>query len=152
MADQLLPSWSDGPSRQAILDFVSRVTMEGGPDFVPVPERIATFDNDGTLWCEQPLQNQFFFTFDRLEALAAADPGLREREPYKAFLERDVAAIHALGKQAAFEIAFSTHAGMTADQFALIARDWFAVARHPKLRRPFPLCIYQPQVELLAYL
>jgi len=152
MADRALPSWNEGPARTAILDFVARVTAEGSPDYVRPVERIAVFDNDGTLWCEQPLQNQFFFVFDRLEALAAKDPSLRERQPFKAFLERDVATVHALGKQAAFEIAFSTHAGMTADQFTAIARDWFAVARHPKLHRPFPLCIYQPQVELLAYL
>jgi phosphoglycolate phosphatase-like HAD superfamily hydrolase len=152
MADRDLPSWNEGPARAAILDFVARVTTEGGPDYVPAAQRIATFDNDGTLWCEQPLQNQFFFVFDRLEALASKDPALRERQPFKAFLERDLAAIHALGKQAAFEIAFATHAGMTADQFAAIARDWFAVARHPRLHRSFSLCIYQPQVELLAYL
>lgn len=152
MIDRPLPSWNDSAARSAILDFVTSVATEGGLDFVPAPQRIATFDNDGTLWCEQPLQNQFFFAFHRLEALADKDPGLRERQPFKAFLERDLAAIHALGKQAAFEIAFSTHAGMTADQFALIARDWFAVARHPTLHRPFPHCIYRPQIELLAYL
>jgi phosphoglycolate phosphatase-like HAD superfamily hydrolase len=152
MADRDLPSWNEGPARTAILDFVARVTAERSPDYVRPAERIATFDNDGTLWCEQPLQNQFFFVFDRLEALATEDTALRERQPFKAFLEQDVAAIHALGKQAAFEIAFSTHAGMTADEFAVIARDWFAAALHPKLDRPFPQCIYQPQVELLAYL
>jgi phosphoserine phosphatase len=152
MADKPLPSWNDGPARSAILDFVARVTAEGGPDYVPPPERIATFDNDGTLWCEQPLQNQFFFAFDRLEDLATKDPTLRERQPFKAFLERDLAAIHSLGKQGAFEVAFLTHAGMTADEFAGIAKDWFASARHPKLNRPFQLCIYQPQIELLAYL
>jgi hypothetical protein len=97
-------------------------------------------------------QTQFFFAFDRLDVLATRDPSLRERQPYKAFLERDVLTIHSLGKQAAFEIAFATHAGMSAEEFASFARDWFAVARHPKLRRPFPLCVYQPQVELLGYL
>jgi hypothetical protein len=152
MADQVLPSWNDGPVRSAILDFVARVTKEGGPDFVPPSERIATFDNDGTLWCEQPLQNQFFFAFDRLEALAAKDPSLRERQPFKAFLERDLATIHALGKQAAFELAFSTHAGMTADEFAGIAKEWFASARHLKLGIPYAQCIYRPQIELLSFL
>jgi phosphoglycolate phosphatase-like HAD superfamily hydrolase len=152
MADRALPSWNEGPARTAILDFVARVTAEGSPDYVRPAERIATFDNDGTLWCEQPLQNQFFFVFDRLEALAAKDPALRERQPFKAFLERDIATIHALGKQAAFEIAFATHAGMNADEFAEIAKEWFAAARHPKLNRPYAQCLYQPQVELLAYL
>jgi len=152
MGDDALSSWSDGPSKQAILDFVSRVTAEGGPDFVPAPQRIATFDNDGTLWCEQPLQNQFFFAFHRLETLVVRDPSLRERQPYKAFLERDMQAIQALGRQAAIELALTIHAGMTEDEFAALARDWFARARHPRLHRPYSQCIYQPQVELLAYL
>jgi phosphoglycolate phosphatase-like HAD superfamily hydrolase len=152
MTDRALPSWNEGPARAAILDFVARVITEDGLDYVRPAERIATFDNDGTLWCEQPLQNQFFFVFDRLEALAAKDPALRERQPFKAFLERDIATIHALGKQAAFEIAFATHAGMNADEFAEIAKEWYAAARHPKLNRPYAQCLYQPQVELLAYL
>ncbi|MBQ0822127.1 haloacid dehalogenase-like hydrolase [Microvirga sp. HBU67558] len=152
MADQPLPSWNEGPARSAILDFVARVTVEGGPDYVPPSERIATFDNDGTLWCEQPLQSQFFFAFDRLEELARKDPTLRERQPYKAFLERDIAAIHSLGKQAAFEVAFATHSGMTADAFATIARNWLMTARHPKLGVPFTQCVYRPQIELLSYL
>ncbi|UVF21616.1 haloacid dehalogenase-like hydrolase [Microvirga terrae] len=152
MADQPLPSWNEGPARSAILDFVARVTVEGGPDYVPPSERIATFDNDGTLWCEQPLQSQFFFAFDRLEELARKDPTLRERQPYKAFLERDIAAIHSLGKQAAFEVAFATHSGMTADEFATIARNWLMTARHPKLGVPFTQCVYRPQIELLSYL
>jgi phosphoglycolate phosphatase-like HAD superfamily hydrolase len=152
MADRALPSWNEGPARAAILDFVARVTTEHGPDYVRPAERIATFDNDGTLWCEQPLQNQFFFVFDRLETLAAMDPALRERQPFEAFLERDVATNHALGKQAAFEIAFATHAGMNADEFAEIAKEWFATALHPNLNHPYAQCLYQPQVELLAYL
>lgn len=152
MTDDPLPSWNDGPARAAILDFVARVTWEGGPDHVPPAERIAVFDNDGTLWCEQPVQNQLFFALDRIDAMAVADPSLRERQPFKAFLERDIGAIHGLGKQAVFEFAFAVHTGMTADKFASIAREWFATARHPRLGRPYPLCIYQPQVELLAFL
>ncbi len=152
MADRALPSWNEGPARAAILDFVARVTAEDGPDFVPVPQRIATFDNDGTLWCEQPLQNQFFFAFHRLETLVTRDPALRERQPYKAFLERDMQAIQALGRQAAIELALTLHAGLTEDEFAALAGDWFARARHPRLHRPYSQCIYQPQVELLAYL
>lgn len=101
-----LPSWSDEHVKAAILDFVARVTKEGGPDFVPAPARIAAFDNDGTLWCEQPLQVQIFFAFDRLGDLAAKDPSLRERQPFKAFLERDMKTIASLGKQGAFEVAY----------------------------------------------
>ncbi len=89
-----LPSWNDGPAKAAIVDFVARVTKSGGPDFVPVPARIATFDNDGTLWCEQPLQVQVFFALDRLKGLAAKDPTMKDRQPYKAFLEHDLKTIH----------------------------------------------------------
>jgi phosphoserine phosphatase len=147
-----LASWNDGPIKKAILDFVTRVTKEGGPDYVRPAERIATFDNDGTLWCEQPLQAQIFFTFDRLDALAKRDPSMRERQPFKAFIERDMKAIASLGKQGAFELGFATHAGMTTDEFARIAKEWFAQAKHPQLGRLFTQCVYQPQLELLAYL
>ncbi len=152
MSHDTLPSWSEGPAKRAILDFVARATTEGGPDFVPAAERIAAFDNDGTLWCEYPLQAQIYFAADRLEALAEKDPDLRERQPFKAFLEHDTATIHSLGKQAAFEIAFATHSGMTADRFATTAREWFARAKHPVLARPFTQCVYQPQLELLDLL
>lgn len=152
MTGLALSSWRDGPVKSAILDFVARVTKEGGPDFVPLPARIAVFDNDGTLWCEQPLQNQIFFAQDRLEVLAKQDPTMRDRQPFKAFLEHDAATIHSLGKEAVFATAFATHAGMTADEFDRIAREWFASARHPKLGRLFKQTIYQPQVELLDYL
>jgi len=152
MSHDALPSWSEGPVKRAILDFVARATTEGSPGFVPAAERIATFDNDGTLWCEHPLQAQIYFAADRLEALAEKDPGLRERQPFKAFLERDIGTLHSLGKRAAFEIAFATHAGMTADRFEQTAREWIARARHPVLGRPFTQCVYQPQLELLAHL
>jgi phosphoserine phosphatase len=152
MTDGPLPSWNDGAARSAILDFVARVTDQGGPDYVRPAERIATFDNDGTLWCEQPMQVQIFFAFDRLEALATKDPSLKERQPFKAFLERDLNTIHALGKQGAFEFAFATHAGMTEDEFEEIACEWFASARHPKLGRLFKQCTYRPQIELLGFL
>jgi phosphoserine phosphatase len=147
-----LAFWNDGAAKSAILDFVARVTREGGPDFVPPAERIATFDNDGTLWCEQPMQAQLFFAFDRLKALAEKDPSLKRRQPYKAFLEHDQKTIHALGKEAAFQFGMMTHAGVTEEEFDRIARDWFASARHPKLNRPFNELTYKPQVELLAYL
>jgi hypothetical protein len=147
-----LPSWADGPIKKAILDLVRRATREGGPDFVRPVERIATFDNDGTLWCEQPVQVQIFFTFDRLDELAKRNPSMRERQPFKAFIERDMKAIAGLGKQGAFELGFATHAGTTTDEFDRIAKEWFVTAKHPKLGRLFTQCVYQPQLELLAYL
>ena len=147
-----LASWNDSAAKQAILDFVARVTQKGGRDYVPPAERIATFDNDGTLWCEQPLQVQVFFALDRLKALAAKDPTMKDRQPYKAFLEHDLKTIHELGKKAVFEVAFATHAGGTEDEFDRAARAWLASARHPKLGRPFTQCVYQPQLELLDYL
>ncbi|MEJ8858917.1 HAD family hydrolase [Variovorax robiniae] len=152
MPEQSLPSWNDGPARRAILDFVARVTDPSHPDFVRPAERIATFDNDGTLWCEQPKQSQFFFAEARLEALADKDPSLRERQPFKAFLEHDLNTLASLGKQAAFEAVFMTHAGMTIEEFNAIAKVWLASAVHPVLHRSFTRCVYQPQLELLDYL
>ncbi|RUU28324.1 HAD family hydrolase [Mesorhizobium sp. M6A.T.Ce.TU.016.01.1.1] len=147
-----LPSWNEGPAKRAILDFVERVTQEGGMDFVPLASRIATFDNDGTLWCEQPMQVQLFFAFDRLAELAKQDPSLKERQPFKAFLDRDMKAIAKLGKEGAFAFGMATHAGITADEFDAVAQAWFAKARHPTLDRLFKDNVYQPQVELLDYL
>jgi phosphoserine phosphatase len=148
----VLASWNDGVAKSAILDFVARVTKEGGADFVPPAERIATFDNDGTLWCEQPVQVQVFFGQARLKALVEKDPALKERQPFKAFLEHDVKTIHEMGKKAVFEMAFATHAGVTEDEFDTIAKTWFAEAKHPKLGKLFKALTYRPQVELLAYL
>lgn len=147
-----LPSWNDGSSKEAIIDFVERVSHGDSPDFVPAPQRVACFDNDGTLWCEYPMQTQVFFAFAQLAAMVAKEPELKTKQPYKAFLEHDTAAIHALGKKAVFEFAFATHAGMTVDEFEKTARGWFETARNPKLDRLFVKCAYQPQVELLRYL
>jgi phosphoserine phosphatase len=147
-----LPSWNDGTAKAAILDFVAAVTREGGDAFVPPSERIAVFDNDGTLWCEQPVQVQVYFAQGRLQTLADADPDLRRRQPYRAFLEHDLKTIAALGKRGAFEIAMTTHAGMTAEEFDHIARIWLDSARNPRLGRPFRDCVFHPQVELLAFL
>lgn len=146
-----LPSWRHGAIRTAILDFVEAVTTEG-PQFVPEADRIAVFDNDGTLWCEQPVQVQVAFCQDRLKALARANPTLADRQPYKAFLEHDLATLHALGKKGVFEIAFSVHTGMTLEAFRETAGAWLAEARHPKLGRRYLDLVYQPQLELLAYL
>lgn len=146
-----LPSWNEGTAKAAILDFVERVTREG-PDFVPPADRVATFDNDGTLWCEFPLQTQIFFAQHRLHQLAKADPSMHEREPFKAFLDHDLPALHALGKEAVFAVAFTTHAGITTEAFGQVVRDWFGHAVHPKLRRRFATLGYQPQRELLDFL
>jgi phosphoserine phosphatase len=147
-----LPSWADDAAKDAILEFVARVTEPGGREFVRPSERIATFDNDGTLWCERPAQAQIYFTFDRVKELAMLDPTLRERRTFKAFLDHDLRAIGNLGKELAFEIGFATQAGLTEEEFRLVARRWLATARHPRLGRPFWRCTYQPQIELLAYL
>lgn len=147
-----LPSWNDGAAKSAILDFVARVTEQGGVDFVRPAERIATFDNDGTLWCEQPLQTQVFFLFDRVKELSAKNPAMAERLPFKAVLEHDYNTLFGLGKQAVFELAFATHAGMTDEDFDRVAREWLATAKHPKFGRLFKECTYRPQVELLQYL
>lgn len=147
-----LSSWSDGFAKLAIIDFVSRVTKEGGADYVPSAERIAVFDNDGTLWCEQPMPPQFFFGRDRLRALADKFPEIRNRQPFKAYLDHDVPRVHDLGKKGMIEVGAAAHAGMTEDEFADIAREWLAAAEHPQYGVPFTQCIYKPQIELLGYL
>jgi phosphoserine phosphatase len=149
---QPLPSWNDGASRSAILDFVARVTRQDGAEYVPPAERVATFDNDGTLCCEQPLQTQFFFLFDRVKELSATDPTMSERQPFKAILEHDYNTLFGLGRQALFEVTLATHTGVTDEEFHHVARGWLASARHPKFGRLFKECTYRPQLELLAYL
>jgi len=147
-----LSSWNDGAAKSAIVDFVARVTQKGTRDYVPPTERIATFDNDGTLWCEQPMPVQGFFLADRVKQLAERDPSLKERQPFKAFIEHDHETLYALGKQGLLELFFGTHAGMTEEEFEAIAQSWFDSARHPKYGRRFTQCAYKPQVELLDYL
>ena len=147
-----LPSWRSGPVRDAIQAFIQAVTTEGGPDYRPPEDRIAVFDNDGTLWCEQPLQVQVLFAQARLKQLAAADPSLYDRQPFKAFLQHDLKTIHALGKQGAMEVAFLSHAGMSVPVFQDQARSWLEQASNPVLVRRCIDLIYQPQRELLALL
>jgi len=147
-----LTSWNDGAAKSQILDFVARVTQQGGPDFIPPAERIAVFDNDGTLWCEQPLQVQAFFLIDRVTELAGKDSTVKERQPFKALLELDLKALMGLGKQALFELVFATHSGMREEEFDSIARGWLAEAKHPRFRRLFKQCTFQPQLELLELL
>lgn len=147
-----LPSWNDGPTREAVLGFVARVTAEDGHGFVPPAERIAVFDNDGTLWAEYPLYVQIYFTLSQLERLAALDPSLRAKPAFKALLDHDLKALQALPKREVFEPAFAVHAGMTIGEFRGTASAWLNEARHPKFGRLFTACIYQPQLELMDYL
>lgn len=147
-----LPSWNDGPAKQSIIDFVTRVTTPGNPAFVAEPERIATFDNDGTLWVEQPLYTQLAFVLDRVKALAPQHPEWKEQEPFKSVLAGDLKAVLAGGEQALLELVMVTHAGMTPAEFQKIVKDWLATARHPRFKKPYTQCVYQPMVELLSYL
>jgi phosphoglycolate phosphatase-like HAD superfamily hydrolase len=150
--DDPLPSWNDTGSKQAIVAFVERVTEEGGADFVPPAERIACFDNDGTLWAEQPLYFQAFFALDRVKALAAGHPEWNSEQPFAAVLSGDRAALAKLTEHDFAAIVAATHAGLTTEEFADTVRDWLATARHPKLNRPYTELVYQPMLELLAYL
>jgi phosphoserine phosphatase len=147
-----LPSWNDGPARQAIVDFVAKVTMEGSRDFVPQAERIATFDNDGTLWAEQPMYFQLLFALDRVQALAPQHPEWQDQEPFASLLKGDVQGALAGGEKAMLEIVMATHAGMTTAEFEQIVKDWLVTAKHPKFKRPYTECVYQPMLELLAFL
>jgi len=147
-----LESWNDGAAKRAILDFVTRVTTPDSPDFVPEPERITTFDNDGTLWCEQPVPVQFFFALDRLQALVLQHPEWKDKEPFASLLKGNLNAALAGGDHALLEIVMATHAGMTTVEFEEIVKDWLATAKHPKYKRPYTECVYQPMLELLAYL
>ena len=151
-AQDPLPSWNDTTSKKAIVAFVDKVTTEGSPDFVPPNERIATFDNDGTLWCEQPLYFQLLFALDRVKTLAPQHPEWKTKEPFASLLKGDVMGALAGGERTMLEIIIVTHAGMTTADFEQIVKDWIATAKHPKFKRPYTECIYQPMVELLAYL
>jgi phosphoserine phosphatase len=147
-----LENWNDGAAKSAIVDFIARVTKQGGAEYVPPAERVAVFDNDGTLWCEQPIQVQIFFLIDRAKELAAKDPALKERPAFRALLEKNFGALLDNGKRGAMELVAATHAGMSEEEFQAIARSWFASAKHPKFARLFKQSTYAPQVELLRYL
>jgi hypothetical protein len=151
-AADALPSWNDGPTKAAIVDFVTRVTTEGGPDFVPVDDRIATFDNDGTLWSEQPMYFQLAFAIDRVKTLAPQHPEWKTTQPFQAVLEGDMKALAAAGEKGLLELVMTTHAGMTTDEFEKIVTDWVATAKHPRFKQPYTELVYQPMLELLAYL
>jgi len=147
-----LPSWNDGAAKKSIVAFVKNVTKEGSADFVPVAERIATFDNDGCLWAEQPMYFQAFFIFDRIKALAPQHPEWKTKEPFASVLKGDVKAALAGGERALMETVMATHAGMTTEEFEKIVKDWIATAKHPTTKRPFTEMVYQPMLELLTYL
>ena len=147
-----LPSWNDGAAKKSIVEFVAKVTKEGGPDFVPPAERIAVFDNDGTLWAEQPMYFQFLFALDRVKALAPQHPEWKTKEPFASLLKGDLKGALAGGERAVVEIVMATHAGMTTAEFEQIVKDWIATARHPTTKRPYTEMVYQPMLELLTYL
>ena len=147
-----LPSWNEGATKQAITDFVARVTRQGGPDFVLPAERIATFDNDGTLWVEHAMYVQLAFTLDRVKAMAPQHPEWKETQPFRAALEGDMKTLGASGEHGMAELVMATHSGMTTEEFQKIVTDWLATAQHPRFKRPYTELSYQPMIELLAYL
>lgn len=152
LAADPLPSWNDTAPKRAIIAFVEKVTKEGSADFVPVPERIAVFDNDGTLWAEQPMYFQFFFALDRIKALAPQHPEWKEKEPFASLLKGDVKAALAGGEHALAQIVMVTHAGLTTEEFEKLVTDWIATAKHPTTGKLYTEMVYQPMLELLDYL
>ena len=147
-----LPSWNDGAVKKSITDFVARVTTQGGADFVPLDQRIATFDNDGTLWAEQPIYFQVQFALDRVKAMAPMHPEWKNREPFKTVLGGDIKALARLGEKDLLQVMAATHSGMTVEDFTKTVADWIASARHPRFNRPYTDLVYQPMLELLAYM
>ncbi|WP_457581122.1 HAD family hydrolase [Ensifer canadensis] len=147
-----LPSWNDGEAKSAIIDFVTRVTTEGGPDYVAEVDRIAVFDNDGTLWTEQPMYFQGMFINDRIKVMAPDHPEWKDKEPFASLLKGDMAGVSAAGEKGLVELAMATHAGMTSDEFTKIVKDWFASAKHPRFDRPYNEITYLPMREVLDYL
>jgi phosphoserine phosphatase len=147
-----LPSWNDGPAKARILAFVQAVTEPGGKSYVAPADRIAVFDNDGTLWSEQPAYFQLMFAIDRVKALAPRHPEWKTQQPFKAVLEGDMKALAASGEKGLLQLVMATHAGMTSDEFDATVRQWLATAKHPTLKRPYTELVFQPMLELLAYL
>jgi phosphoserine phosphatase len=147
-----LPSWNDGPTKEAIVGFVEKVTEEGGKDFVPPEDRIATFDNDGNLWAEKPVYFQLLFAIDRVKALAPEHPEWKDKQPFKAAIEGDMKTLAASGVKGIAELVMASHAGMSPDEFQKIVSEWLATAEHPRFKRKYPDLVYQPMLELLSYL
>jgi phosphoserine phosphatase len=151
-ASSPLPSWNEGRTKAAIVNFVERVTKPGSPDFVPPPDRIAVFDNDGTLWSEYPMYVQLAFALDRVKAMAPMHPEWKDQQPFKAVLEGDMKALANAGERGLMQLAMVTHAGMTVQAFQAIVTDWLATARDPRFKKPYTELAYVPMIELLAYL
>src|SRR5882724_2923636 len=151
-AQEPLPSWNDTAPKRAIVAFVERVTNQVSPDFVPPAERIATFDNDGTLWAEQPIYFQLVFALDRVKALAPQHPEWQDKEPFASLLKGDVKGALTGGERAMLDIVMATHTGMSTEEFEKIVQDWVATAKHPVTKRPYTEMVYQPMLEVLAYL
>lgn len=151
-AEDPLPSWNDGPTKSSILDFVECATNDGCKMYVPPEERIATFDNDGTLWSEQPIYFQLAFAMDRIKAMAPEHPEWKEKQPFKGVLEGDLKAVLAGGKKSLLEIMATSHAGMTTEEFEEIVKEWITTAKHPKTGRLYKDMVFQPMLELLTYL
>jgi len=147
-----LPSWNDGPSKQAILEFVQATTDESRPTFIPPAGRIATFDNDGTLWPSHPMYTQLAFALDRIRELAPQHPEWKDKQPFKAVLDNDLKALAAGGEKGLVELIMTSHAGMSTAEFEAIVTDWFKTAVHPRFKKPYTELAYQPMLELLAYL
>ena len=147
-----LPSWNDGAAKTAIVNFVKAVTDSAGKDYVPPADRIAVFDNDGTLWAEKPVYFQLLFAIDRVRALAPQHPEWKTTQPFKAAIEGDFDALAASGEKGLVELVMATHAGMTTEAFAKIVGDWIKTAQHPRFKRPYTDLVYQPMLELLNYL
>ena len=147
-----LPSWNEGPAKRAITDFVTRVTAQGSPEFVPVPERIATVDNDGTLWSEKPVPFQVMFAFDQVKAMAPQHPEWKTKQPFASVLKGDMQGLAATGEKGVLAIMAATHTGMTTDDFTKSVTDWIATAKHPKTGRRYTEMVFQPMLELLGYL
>jgi phosphoglycolate phosphatase-like HAD superfamily hydrolase len=147
-----LPSWNEGQSKQNILKFVSEVTKKGSTNFVPTQDRIATFDNDGTLWAENPMYFQLLFAFDRVKALAPQHPEWKNQQPFQSVLANDMKGVVAQGEKGLLQIVMATHAGITTDEFASVVKSWIETAKHPKYQKRYDELVYQPMLELLSYL
>jgi phosphoserine phosphatase len=147
-----LPSWNEGKTKSAIIDFVEDVTNSSSPNFIEVADRIATFDNDGNLWSEQPMYFQLFFAIDRVKQLAPAHPEWKSKQPFKAVLEDDIPSLLASGEHGLLDLVMATHAGLTTEEFSVIVKDWLSASTHPRFNQPYTKLIYQPMLELLEYL
>ncbi|QQY82348.1 haloacid dehalogenase-like hydrolase [Tamlana sp. s12] len=147
-----LPSWNDGATKEAITSYIKDVITSGSPNFIPISDRIATFDNDGTLWSEQPMYFQLFFAMYRIKAMAPEHPEWKNKQPFKAVLENDMKALMASGEKGLLELVMTSHSGMTAEEFEDLVKDWLAHETHPRFKKPFNEVIFKPMLELLSYL